>query len=98
MTVPEAAKLLEVTPALVYKLCEAGRIRHRRIGLGRGVIRIDPEHLEEFRRSCEVAPAPLTDGAPHQDAMRRRSPRVPDFFDDLEAERARKRAAKSKRG
>jgi excisionase family DNA binding protein len=54
MTVREAAKILEVCPALVYALCAAGKIRHERHGLGRGAIRISPEALEEYRKSCTV--------------------------------------------
>jgi excisionase family DNA binding protein len=54
MTVQEAAKCLEVSPGLVYKLLKAGKLAHARIGLGRGVIRIDPASLEEFKRGCRV--------------------------------------------
>jgi excisionase family DNA binding protein len=41
MTVQEAAKRLEVSTGLVYKLCNMGKLGHCRIGAGRGVIRID---------------------------------------------------------
>jgi excisionase family DNA binding protein len=63
MTVAKAAEALEVSPALVYALLKAGKIAHHRIGLGRGVIRIDAESLAEYKRSCEVpvfetSPAP----------------------------------------
>ncbi len=54
MTVSDAAKLLEVSKALVYQLLKAGRIAHERHGLGRGVIRIDPVSLEEYRLGCRV--------------------------------------------
>ena len=71
MTVAEAARILEVTPATVYLLCREGRLVHRRIGLGRGVIRIDPEQLDEFRRSCAVEVAPREAGQGGRPAQRR---------------------------
>jgi excisionase family DNA binding protein len=54
MTVAEAARLLEVSPDLVYRLCRAGRLGHRRIGIRRGVIRIDPSDVEAFRAASRV--------------------------------------------
>jgi excisionase family DNA binding protein len=54
MTVKQAAEDLGVSVALVYQLCSAGKIRHERHGLGRGVIRIPPEALEEYRQSCTI--------------------------------------------
>lgn len=49
MTVKEAAELLGISPALVYALVGARRIRHERHGLGRGAIRIPEAALEEYR-------------------------------------------------
>lgn len=54
LTVKEAASRLGVSPALVYALLERRRIRHERHGLGRGVIRIPEDALEEYRRTREV--------------------------------------------
>ena len=51
LTVREAAQLLNVSAATVYSLCESGDLRHRRIGQGRGTIRIPREDLEAFRHS-----------------------------------------------
>jgi excisionase family DNA binding protein len=55
MNVSEAARLLEVKPATVYSLCAAGLLAHRRVGLGRGVIRITREALDAYIASCSVA-------------------------------------------
>jgi excisionase family DNA binding protein len=63
LTVKQAAERLSVSPALVYALCARGTIRHERHGLGRGVIRIEVEALEEYRRGREVAVKP-NDAAP----------------------------------
>jgi excisionase family DNA binding protein len=48
LTVREAAKKLGVSPGTIYGLCAGGRLRHHRIGLGRGVIRIDAEEVERY--------------------------------------------------
>jgi excisionase family DNA binding protein len=57
MTVQEAAERLGVSVSLVYSLCASRRLRHERHGLGRGVIRIPPEAIEEYRQSVTVASA-----------------------------------------
>jgi excisionase family DNA binding protein len=59
MTVKQAAGKLGVSPALVYALVAARRIRHERHGLGRGRIRIAEDALDEYRRrqTVEVAEA-----------------------------------------
>ncbi len=56
MTVKQASLKLGICAGTVYALCAAGRIQHERHGLGRGVIRISDEALEEYRRSCVVEP------------------------------------------
>lgn len=53
-SVAEAAKELGVSPGTVYSLCASRKIRHERIGLGRGTIRIPEDALEEYRRSVTV--------------------------------------------
>jgi excisionase family DNA binding protein len=60
MTVREAAKKLEVSQSTVYALVAAGRLCCRRVGLGRGAIRISEEHLAEYMKSAEpeVKPTP----------------------------------------
>ena len=54
LSVKQAAERLGVSPALVYALCTKKRIRHERHGLGRGVIRIPDDALEEYRSGREV--------------------------------------------
>ena len=57
LTVKEAAARLGVSANLVYLLCARAKIRHERHGLGRGVIRITPEALDEYRKQATVAGA-----------------------------------------
>jgi excisionase family DNA binding protein len=54
VTVKEAAARLEVPVSSVYALAAAGRLPHRRIGLGKGVIRITEADLAEFLERCRV--------------------------------------------
>lgn len=56
MTIREAAKELGCSDRLVYKLCQLGKLGHRRIGFGKGRIQIDRRHVEEYRARCEVEP------------------------------------------
>jgi hypothetical protein len=46
----------------MYGLISEGKIRHERIGRGRGVIRIAPEALEAFLESRRVEAAAPEDG------------------------------------
>lgn len=54
LTVTKAAERLGISPALVYALCAARKIRHERHGLGRGKIIITDEALEEYRKRVTV--------------------------------------------
>ncbi len=54
LTVREAAKQLGISTGLVYGLCACKRLRHERYGLGRGVIRIPEDALDEFRESVTI--------------------------------------------
>ena len=54
LSVREAADQLGVSPALLYALCHARKIRHERHGLRRGVIRIPTEALAEYQASVTV--------------------------------------------
>ncbi len=54
LTVAQAAERLGVSRALIYSLVAARRLRHERIGLKRGVIRIPDDALDEYRISREV--------------------------------------------
>lgn len=90
MTVAEAALILEVKPGLVYDLCAAGLLAHRRVGLGRGLIRIDRADLDAYLASSRVerrGPSPV---AP---APRAASPGNP--LDRARAERERRRLARA---
>jgi excisionase family DNA binding protein len=57
-SVCEAAEELGVSAGTVYGLCARRKIRHQRIGLGRGTIRIPEDAIEEYRSSVTVAPEP----------------------------------------
>jgi excisionase family DNA binding protein len=64
MDVRDAAKRLEIGVSTVYALCHNGRLRHARIGLGRGVIRISEADLEVFLRDCRAVPSGRPRGRP----------------------------------
>jgi excisionase family DNA binding protein len=59
MTVKQAAEQLEMSIGLVYALCQAGSIRHTRVGMPgkRGTIRISEGAVAEYKRAREVGPA-----------------------------------------
>ncbi len=52
-TVHETAERLKCSSALVYALCAEGRLKHHRLGLGRGTIRITEEQLLQFLKETE---------------------------------------------
>jgi excisionase family DNA binding protein len=54
LSVAEAAAALGVSRNLVYGLCQRKKIRHERHGLGRGVIRIPEDAIQEYRASVTV--------------------------------------------
>lgn len=56
LTVRQAAERLAISPALIYALCSAGKLRHERYGLKRGTIRIPEDALEEYRKAATQAP------------------------------------------
>lgn len=62
-TVAEIAKRLKCSPALVYALCEAGKLSHHRLGLGRGTIRVAEEDLTAFLQESRVKKNQLTTAA-----------------------------------
>ena len=68
LSVREVALHLGLSPTVIYALCARKRVRHERHGLGRGVIKIPEDALEEYRRSVTVevkreAGAPLPHAA-----------------------------------
>lgn len=55
-TVNEASTRLRVCPATVYALCAAKKLRHQRVGVGRGKILISLEAIAEYLAKGMVAP------------------------------------------
>ncbi len=52
MRVAEAAKILDVSPSLIYSLIASGKLRFCRIGNGRGRLRIPADAIEEYLARC----------------------------------------------
>jgi excisionase family DNA binding protein len=48
--VKQAAERLGVSRSLVYALVASGRLRHYRVGVGRGTIRIEEDALQEVKK------------------------------------------------
>ena len=48
LTVKEAAPMLRLSEASVYALCAAKKLRHQRVGIGRGKIVIPPDAITEY--------------------------------------------------
>jgi excisionase family DNA binding protein len=77
LSVREAAERLNVSRNTVYSLCETGELQHRRIGVGRGCIRIAEEDFAEYlerkkvgRESVSPAPKPKPIALEHLDLKR----------------------------
>ncbi|MBI1213772.1 MAG: helix-turn-helix domain-containing protein [Alphaproteobacteria bacterium] len=54
LTVKQAAEALGVSTGLIYAMVSARKIDHIRVGLGRGIIRIPEEAIEEYRKRNSV--------------------------------------------
>jgi excisionase family DNA binding protein len=54
LTVAEAADTFHVSVGTVRALCKTRKLRHERPGLGRGVIRIPEDAIEEYRKSVTI--------------------------------------------
>ncbi|WP_088255536.1 helix-turn-helix domain-containing protein [Fimbriiglobus ruber] len=68
LTVKEAAPRLRLSEASVYALCAAKKLRHQRVGLGRGKIVIPPDAISEYLskgtvKSAEAHPTALLSAA-----------------------------------
>jgi excisionase family DNA binding protein len=61
LSVKQVARKLNVSPSLVYALCAAGRLAHHRIGLGRGVIRIEAGAILSVMKSSQERESYSTD-------------------------------------
>ncbi len=58
----EVARRLEVSRATVYALCARGLLPHARVGVGRGVIRVNEQDLRVFLERCRPdQPVPAKD-------------------------------------
>lgn len=67
LTVKEAAPLLGLSPASVYALCTAKKLRHRRVGAGEGKIVIPPDAIEEYLARSTVDSTAGAAGSPAQE-------------------------------
>ncbi len=56
LTVKQVAEKLGVSPTTVYGLCQRRKLRHARVGLGRGAVRIDEKDLDDFLSGATVGP------------------------------------------
>ncbi|MCE9566243.1 MAG: helix-turn-helix domain-containing protein [Planctomycetes bacterium] len=68
LTVKEAAPQLRLSSASVYALCAAKKLRHQRVGVGRGKILIPPDAIIEYLskgtvKSSEPHPAAFLSAA-----------------------------------
>jgi excisionase family DNA binding protein len=68
LTVKEAAAELRCSAATVYALCGARKLRHQRVGVGRGKILVPADAIAEYLakgtvKSTEVHPAALLSAA-----------------------------------
>lgn len=64
LTVKEAAPQLRLSVASVYALCAGRKLRHQRVGVGRGKIVIPADAIDEYLakgtvKSIEAHPAAL---------------------------------------
>jgi excisionase family DNA binding protein len=53
LTVRQVAEQLKLSVASIYQLCAEGKLKHYRLGLGRGTIRISEEQLQQFLKEAE---------------------------------------------
>lgn len=53
-TVAQAAELMQISNSLLYALIEKRKIRHHRLGVGHGAIRISQQDIHEFLDSTTV--------------------------------------------
>jgi excisionase family DNA binding protein len=57
LTVKTVAEKLACSQATVYALIASGKLRHYRIGTGRGAIRVSEEQMAEFLSGAESGTA-----------------------------------------
>lgn len=52
----QAAERLGCKPGLIYQLVAARKLRHCRLGNGRGILRIPSDAIDEYLNAVMVAP------------------------------------------
>src|SRR5262245_47985361 len=55
-TVKEVAEVLSISAQAVYQLCAKKKLRHLRLGIGRGTLRIPASALDEFVTQSTIQP------------------------------------------
>lgn len=78
LTVKEVAERLKVSAAMIYVLCNRGRLPHVRVGIGnRSTIRIEEADLEAYLEKGRAPALHLVDGveAKSREATATQSPR-----------------------
>lgn len=60
LSVSEAAKHLNCSPATIYRLCAIGKLPHCRVGAGRGVIRIRRADFAVCQQICSCLPTDMS--------------------------------------
>lgn len=68
LKIKEAAERLNVSSATLYHLCAEEKVRHIRVGSGRGTIRIDESALDEFIQGATVQPEESPSPSPRSPA------------------------------
>ena len=64
LTIKQAAKHLAVSLGTVYDLCAQRKLKHLRVGTGRGTIRIRDEDLDAYMNGATVPSEELTTPQP----------------------------------
>ena len=54
LRVKDVARILDVSPASVYALCAAGKLRHYRIGAARGALRFEKKAVDDYLAAARV--------------------------------------------
>jgi excisionase family DNA binding protein len=70
MTVKEAATRLGVSTATIYALCAGRKLRHVRVGVARGLIRISESDIDEYLKMAAVWPDKSTPAPPQPTLVR----------------------------
>lgn len=59
LSIKQACEKLHLGQTTVYGLCKRRMLRHVRVGLGRGSIRIDEKDLDEYLKGAMVGAVPV---------------------------------------